>query len=254
MANQWHFAFLRRFGPIHRCELAWSVIRFGRCNRLHEADRGCIIVTAHFERLPVGKICRCFSGIFPAAGVLRRAGQSCPGFFMTDHDDRHQHYETFTRLFLRNEGKVRGFVRAMMASDVGVDDLVQEVALVAWRKFSDLKEGEEFGLWACVIARYEVLKWRRTHAGNRQDELPQRRRSAAPANLHRPQHRRGLRQRSAVPHAAGLPLAKKQHRRIGLHTRERCKARFPGCLSDEKHLARAKITGRTMNGSCTLTD
>lgn len=86
---------------------------------------------------------------------------------MTDHDDRHQHYETFTRLFLRNEGKVRGFVRAMMASDVGVDDLVQEVALVAWRKFSDLKEGEEFGLWACVIARYEVLKWRRKHARDR---------------------------------------------------------------------------------------
>ena len=124
-------------------------------------------MTAHFERLPVGKFVDVFSGIFPAAGVLRRAGQSCPGFFMTEHDNRHRQYEAYTRLFLRNEGKVRAFVRAMMASDVGVDDLVQEVALVAWRKFSDLEEGEEFGLWACVIARYEVLKWRRKNARDR---------------------------------------------------------------------------------------
>jgi RNA polymerase sigma-70 factor, ECF subfamily len=86
---------------------------------------------------------------------------------MTEHDNNHRQYEAYTRLFLRNEGKVRAFARAMMTSDAGVDDVVQEVALVAWRKFSDLKEGEEFGLWACVIARYEVLKWRRKHARDR---------------------------------------------------------------------------------------
>jgi RNA polymerase sigma-70 factor (ECF subfamily) len=86
---------------------------------------------------------------------------------MTERDDSHQLYESFTRLFLRNEEKVRAFVRVMMASDVAVDDVVQEVAVVAWRKFSDLKDGEDFGLWACVIARYEVLKWRRKHARDR---------------------------------------------------------------------------------------
>ena len=86
---------------------------------------------------------------------------------MTERDDSHQLYESFTRLFLRNEEKVRAFVRVMMTSDVAVDDVVQEVAVVAWRKFSDLKDGEDFGLWACVIARYEVLKWRRKHARDR---------------------------------------------------------------------------------------
>jgi len=86
---------------------------------------------------------------------------------MTEQIDHHQQYEAFTRLFLQNEGKVRAFVRAMMTSGAGVDDVVQEVALVAWRKFSDLQEGEEFGVWACVIARYEVLKWRRKHARDR---------------------------------------------------------------------------------------
>ena len=86
---------------------------------------------------------------------------------MTERDDSHQRYESFTRLFLRNEETVRAFVRAMMTSDAPVDDVVQEVAVVAWRKFSDLKDGEDFGLWVCVIARYEVLKWRRKHARDR---------------------------------------------------------------------------------------
>jgi RNA polymerase sigma-70 factor, ECF subfamily len=86
---------------------------------------------------------------------------------MTKFDDSHPRYESFTRLFLRNEGKVRAFVRAMMMSGAGVDDVVQEVAIVAWRKFSELKKGEEFGLWACEIARYEVLKWRKKHARDR---------------------------------------------------------------------------------------
>ena len=55
----------------------------------------------------------------------------------------------------------------MMTSDEGVEDVLQEVALVAWRKFAELKEDESFGKWACMIARYEVLKWRRKHARDR---------------------------------------------------------------------------------------
>ena len=82
-------------------------------------------------------------------------------------DESDHRYASFTRLFLHNERKVRAFVRAIMTSDVGVDDVLQEAALVAWRKFSDLQEGEDFGLWACVIARYEVLKWQRRQTRDR---------------------------------------------------------------------------------------
>ena len=86
---------------------------------------------------------------------------------MTERYDSHELYESFTRLFLRNEETVRAYVRAMMTSDVQVDDVVQEVAVVAWRKISELKDDEDFGLWACVIARYEVLKWRRRQVRDR---------------------------------------------------------------------------------------
>jgi RNA polymerase sigma-70 factor, ECF subfamily len=86
---------------------------------------------------------------------------------MATDSDNHQLYESFTRAFLRHERKVRGFVRTMMTSDTAVDDIIQEVATVAWRKFADLKEEEDFGLWACVIARFEVMKWRRSLARDR---------------------------------------------------------------------------------------
>jgi len=86
---------------------------------------------------------------------------------MTTDSDNDLLYESFTRTFLRHERKVRAFVRTLMTSDAAVDDIIQEVATVAWRKFTDLKEEEDFGLWACVIARFEVMKWRRKIARDR---------------------------------------------------------------------------------------
>ena len=41
---------------------------------------------------------------------------------------------------------------------------MQEVSLVAWRKFPTLTDPAQFPRWGCVIARYEILKFRRTHA------------------------------------------------------------------------------------------
>ena len=76
-------------------------------------------------------------------------------------------YEAFTRLLLKHEPSIRSYVRSMLPTCDGVDDVLQEVAIVAWRKFGQLEDGEDFRLWVCVIARFEVLKWRRKHARDR---------------------------------------------------------------------------------------
>ena len=86
---------------------------------------------------------------------------------MSKQDNNDQRYASFTRLFLRHERRIRRFVRVLLTSDAEVDDVLQEVALVAWRKYSESKDVKDFGSWACVIARYEVLKWRRKHARDR---------------------------------------------------------------------------------------
>jgi RNA polymerase sigma-70 factor, ECF subfamily len=104
------------------------------------------------------------------------------------------HHETFLRLFLRHEAELRAFVRACLPRAADVDEVMQEVSLVAWKKFAGLDDTAMFPRWACLIARFEILKFRRAHARDRLvfdedvmellategvDELPLRRRQAA---------------------------------------------------------------------------
>jgi RNA polymerase sigma factor (sigma-70 family) len=76
-------------------------------------------------------------------------------------------HEAFLRLFTRCEPELRAFVRSCLPRLQDVDEVMQEVSLVAWRKFGDLDDRGRFAPWACLIARYEILKYRRTHARNR---------------------------------------------------------------------------------------
>ena len=48
-----------------------------------------------------------------------------------------------------------------------VDEVIQEVSLVAWRKFPMLTDPAPFPRWACLLARYEILMARRRHARDR---------------------------------------------------------------------------------------
>ncbi len=84
-------------------------------------------------------------------------------------DPAQDNYERFVRLFTRHEAAVRAFVRAMMPRPDHCDEIMQEVSIVAWRKFDDLATagGDEFCRWACTIARFEVLKHRRRLARDR---------------------------------------------------------------------------------------
>jgi len=82
--------------------------------------------------------------------------------------------ERFVRLFAEFEPQVRAFVRAGLPSVHDANEVMQEVSVVAWRKFASLENNEGFGRWLCVIARFEILKYRRTKARDRlvlDDEL-----------------------------------------------------------------------------------
>lgn len=76
-------------------------------------------------------------------------------------------HDAFLRLFTRHEPELRAFVRSCLPRPVDVDEVMQEVSLVAWRKFGDLADRSRFAPWACLIARYEILKYRRAHARDR---------------------------------------------------------------------------------------
>ncbi len=83
----------------------------------------------------------------------------------TDSPDFH---EPFVRALTKSERIVRAYIRGSgISRPEDVDEIMQEVSLVAWEKFDQLRHVEEFPKWACVIARYQVLIFRRRHARDR---------------------------------------------------------------------------------------
>ena len=86
---------------------------------------------------------------------------------------REAQYNHFVALIARHDQAIRRFVRSLLPSREGVDDVVQETALECWKKFSDFSPAcsedadNEFARWACVIARFKVLSWQRDRSRDR---------------------------------------------------------------------------------------
>ena len=64
-------------------------------------------------------------------------------------------------LFVRHEGVVRAFVRALQPSLSDADDVLQETFLTVSRKAASFEPGTNFVAWACGIARLKVLEHHR---------------------------------------------------------------------------------------------
>lgn len=83
------------------------------------------------------------------------------------NDPTEERYEQFVSLFTRHEPGLRAFVRSLVFSWDAVDEVMQNTGLVLWRKFDTFDPETEFMRWACVVARFEVLAWRRDKARDR---------------------------------------------------------------------------------------
>lgn len=74
----------------------------------------------------------------------------------------------FLELYSKYEPLVRAYVRNGLQNHDDILEVMQETSIIAWQKFSKLENPEEnFGKWMCVIARYEILKFRRGKARSR---------------------------------------------------------------------------------------
>lgn len=82
-----------------------------------------------------------------------------------DNEDLH---EQFLSLFAANEPAIRAYVRRLVPLRTDAADVMQEVALVLWRKFREFDDQSGgFRGWAFGVARYEALAWTRDRARNR---------------------------------------------------------------------------------------
>src|SRR5687768_8268835 len=76
-------------------------------------------------------------------------------------------YESFVQVFARHEPGLRSFVRLLVPTWDDLDEVVQQTCIVMWRKYGEFESGTDFLSWACTIARFEVLKYRRARARDR---------------------------------------------------------------------------------------
>jgi RNA polymerase sigma-70 factor (ECF subfamily) len=73
-------------------------------------------------------------------------------------------YETFVARFAKHEPDLRRFIRSLLPTWADTDDVLQQTAIVIWRKFDQYDPDTTFMKWACVIARFEALAYRRKMA------------------------------------------------------------------------------------------
>src|ERR1051325_1758308 len=77
------------------------------------------------------------------------------------------HDDQFLRLYSEHEPSLRGFVRSLVPTREDARAVMQEEAVVLWRKFGDLTSAAEFRPWAFGVARMEVMAWRRDQGRDR---------------------------------------------------------------------------------------
>lgn len=85
-------------------------------------------------------------------------------------------YERFVLLFVRAEPALHSYLLSLLSHWDDADEVLQQVSLVLWRKFDQFELGSDFRLWACQVARFEALNYRRKGRRDRhvfQDELTQ---------------------------------------------------------------------------------
>ena len=73
----------------------------------------------------------------------------------------------FLRQFAMHEAAIHAYIRRLVPRREDSLDVMQEAALVMWKKFDQLEEVEDFRRWAFGVAKFQVLSWRRDSARDR---------------------------------------------------------------------------------------
>ena len=76
-------------------------------------------------------------------------------------------YELFVRRLAHHEPELRRFIRSLLPRLTDADDVLQQTAIVCWRKFHQFDPNTNFLKWACIVARFEALAYRRKMARDR---------------------------------------------------------------------------------------
>jgi RNA polymerase sigma-70 factor, ECF subfamily len=77
---------------------------------------------------------------------------------VSNHDRR---TTDFVRLLTRHERRVYAYILSLVPNWADADEILQETNVRLWQQFEKYEPGTDFGSWACTIARYQVLTFRK---------------------------------------------------------------------------------------------
>lgn len=69
--------------------------------------------------------------------------------------------EEFMQLFTPNQRRVFLYILTLLPNVEQAEDVLQETNLILWREFHRFEPGTNFAAWACGVAYYQVLKYRK---------------------------------------------------------------------------------------------
>jgi RNA polymerase sigma-70 factor (ECF subfamily) len=73
----------------------------------------------------------------------------------------------FVRLLTAHERRVYAFILSLVPNWADADEILQETNVRLWNEFDKFTPGTDFGAWACTVARYQVLTFRKRRGRER---------------------------------------------------------------------------------------
>lgn len=81
---------------------------------------------------------------------------------MNHHEsDNSQRSVEFLRFYQRNERKLYGYILSLVPNIAAADEIAQETNLRMWEQFDEFDRSKAFISWACTIAYYQILTYRK---------------------------------------------------------------------------------------------
>ncbi len=132
------------------------MVRFSDADASTDADSGHEIFCRFDFYCPVsGELC------------LLLVERIAPGDLTVSDTNPDAHAIEFMRLLAAHERRLCGYVLAMVPNWNDAEDIIQQTRLRLWEQFDTYDRQKDFGTWACVIARYQVLAFRTRTARSR---------------------------------------------------------------------------------------
>ncbi|MCG8585703.1 MAG: sigma-70 family RNA polymerase sigma factor [Pirellulales bacterium] len=74
----------------------------------------------------------------------------------------------FVRLLSENERRLKGYVLSLVPNWADAEEIFADTNARLWEQFDNYESGSDFGAWACTIAHYLVMAYRKRQQRDKQ--------------------------------------------------------------------------------------